>query len=806
MVGANSSSNRLALSYDATASMGGLSLGAGSNAFANMVAVTNGAVLSIAGVLQIGAVSNSGNRMTIGSGGLVSVGNSVAIAGDGNGLALNDGGWLSVSNNFDAAMAGFDFGGGATLEIGGTLSGLGQSLDSERTVILNGASAFMDTSAGGFFVGSNTANNVLLLTNGATMASSAATVGQGASASGNRVQVSGSSWATSGALTVGGQGNSNTVEIDGSGSQLAVGGALVVGQSGNGNSLLIANGATLSSGSAAIGAAAGATGNRVAVSGAGSIWSNTGDLFVGHLGSGSLLELGDQAFLGVGGRLNVRNGSILRFSSMASATAGSYFQSADSIFEFDSITNASTELAVAGIAELESGTSFNYSGNIGVLQAGAGYTNLLVSAGTLVVAGITNATDAALTNLNSDTAGSLIAMDFFTINDDLYLDVQRGSLAESAGFAPGSEMALVGGEIDALATAGDPRAEAQIETLNRLDGSRHGAQLTQLYDQSAPSYLHMQGMLEGLANIRRRGLLPEPRWPDEPRGALGPHRYGSELYGRQSQLWIKGYGSKAERDADAGFSGYDQTVYGTVLGIDKAHGELLTGVAGGYAGSDIDQDNGDTSEATTGYGVLYAAWGTLEWFSDASISYGRSSIETRSGTAFDTKGDTEADQIAFYLGGGKEIAVGNGRFLFTPSLALQGGYFMQEGYTESANNAVPRVIDDYDYLSIQSLLGAKVGTMHRFATFDLMPEIHLNWLHEFNDDADDIGYSLAGGGGNYAFGMQSPVSDLVEAGLALSSRNLLEDEKVVEFTLSLDGRMGDGYSAVGASLRALYEF
>jgi hypothetical protein len=37
-------------------------------------------------------------------------------------------------------------------------------------------------------------------------------------------------------------------------------------------------------------------------------------------------------------------------------------------------------------------------------------------------------------------------------------------------------------------------------------------------------------------------------------------------------------------------------------------------------------------------------------------------------------------------------------------------------------------------------------------------------------------------------------------------RHECEDDEIAELSLSLDGRMGDGYSALGISFRALYEF
>ncbi|MDF7809139.1 autotransporter domain-containing protein [Pontiellaceae bacterium B12219] len=835
-VGGNSASNTFTLKGDASAVADAFVLGGGTNSFDNLVSVTNGAALSIAGDLTVGTTNNMDNRFTIDKGGFVGVGNAVRITGTNNTLELNSGGWLSVSNDFNADQVGFVFGGDATLEVAGTLDGLEAGLDEQRTVILSGTSADWTSSASQFIIGSNSYNNTLIIRGGAQVSSSSATIGHLVSANGNLVEMSGSgsAWDSTTELTVGHAGSNNQLKLSdqasasatgpmvvgfsgnnnlvalGSNTQLTVSDTLTVGKSGSGNRVKISNGAVLQSTGASIGDEAGALGNAVYIDGAGSEWNNSGqDLYVGRLGSQSLLALSDQARLSGVGDLMVQNGSTLRFGSNSTATVSDYAQSGDSVLEFDSMIapgDASTALITAsGSVAFERGAALNYTGELALLNVGTLYTNLLVSANTLIAAGVTNATSAALSNLTSDAAGSLVNVEFTTSSNDLYIQMLRSSLGNSAGFIPGSEMALISDEIDGLASAGNAAAENQLEVANTLNGAQLNAQMTQLYDQGAPTYMHVQGMLQGVANVRRRGLLPEPLW-SRPKGAEGPHRYGRELYGRQSQMWIKGYGSFASRDADSGYSPFDQTVYGTILGVDKAWGDWLAGIAGGYGVSKIDQDNGDTSDASTGYGVLYAAYGTMEWFSDANISYGHSSIDTRSGTAFGSSADFGANQIGYYIGGGKEMAVGNEFVLLTPSIALQGSFYFQDAYTEGGNNAVPMKVDSFDYISMQSVLGIKAGSLHQYLKFALMPEVRLNWIHEFNDEVDDVKYSLVGGTGNYSFGTESPVADMLEAGLSLSSRHELEDDEIAELSLSLDGRMGDGYSALGVSFRALYEF
>ena len=84
----------------------------------------------------------------------------------------------------------------------------------------------------------------------------------------------------------------------------------------------------------------------------------------------------------------------------------------------------------------------------------------------------------------------------------------------------------------------------------------------------------------------------------------------------------------------------------------------------------------------------------------------------------------------------------------------------------------------------------------------LKPEIRTYWLHEFNADPDQIGYSLTGGTGRYTFGVQAPVEDLLELGVGLGAT--FNDR--LEFVLDVDARRSDLYKAITVSGRIMYEF
>ncbi|MCK4565627.1 MAG: autotransporter outer membrane beta-barrel domain-containing protein, partial [Verrucomicrobia bacterium] len=476
---------------------------------------------------------------------------------------------------------------------------------------------------------------------------------------------------------------------------------------------------------------------------------------------------------------------------------GDYYQDADSVLCFGVETNAAGAplnalVSVDGTAEFEEGATLQYHSNVGVLEFDTFYTNLIVEADQLIVGGVTNANALDLEAINLD--GSLVDVLLWEASQNIYGLVGRKYLADSAGFADGSMMARLAKEIDNLSLLGNPNAAAQINLLNGMSSAQQNAQLTQCYERGAPSYEHVQGMTEGLGEIKKHITRHQPA--AAPDGAAGPHRSGQGWQG-----WVKPYGVWADRSAQGGFSGYEHNIHGTLVGADRIEGDALIGVAGGYVRSDIKQDDGDASNAKTGYGVLYASWGTEDWFGDLNMAYGRSKIDQRSGTAFANTTDYDAKNYAFYFGGGKEMKLNDGRFLFTPQASLLWSYYNQEGYTEESTY-LAREVASYDRSSYLSSLGATFAFQQEYDIAVVKPEVRLYWLHEFNTDVDSLDYTISSGGGQYHFFMPAPLENVFEAGLGISCR--FNDE--LDLVFDVDGRFGEDYSAYAVSGRAVFEF
>jgi T5SS/PEP-CTERM-associated repeat protein len=245
---------------------------AGSSNNLLLVADTN-SLLGTSTNLFIG-VSGSFNQMVISNGGLVTnqfgyigsnataFGNTVIVSGAGslwmnqfdlyvgssgagNQLVVSNGGWVRSR----AGFLGYDY-----------------ASSNNQVVVTDAGSGWSNQNA--LFVGYNGAGNRLVISNGGWVRSLFGFVGGGSASSNNEVVVTGA------------------------GSVWSNVGELHMGEQGIGNRLVISNGGTVrNGGDGYIGAGSTSSNNVAVVTGAGSVWSNQSDLYVGGVGTDNRLVI-----------------------------------------------------------------------------------------------------------------------------------------------------------------------------------------------------------------------------------------------------------------------------------------------------------------------------------------------------------------------------------------------------------------------------------------------------------------------------------------------------------------------------------
>ena len=273
---------------------------------------------------------NPGNTLTISSSGSLFnvVYGFVGALSDNNLVTVDGGSW---ANNSDLVIGNYGNNNNLIIQNGGTVSSdygylggfdhthTGSTFDgydayggNNNSVQVTGAGStwttFQDLSVGWSF--SSTGNSLTVDSGGAVSVGGIFYVGY--YGSGNSVTISNGGQLTSSVASYIGNNdsygsvNSNTVHVSGSGSVWNSGGSLFIGNcSGSGNSLIIdSGGQVINSGDGVIGndfISDSSSNNTVHVSGSGSVWNNSGDLYVGGFGSGNslVIDSGGQVINGI---------------------------------------------------------------------------------------------------------------------------------------------------------------------------------------------------------------------------------------------------------------------------------------------------------------------------------------------------------------------------------------------------------------------------------------------------------------------------------------------------------------------------
>lgn len=593
----------------------------------------------------------------------------------------------------------------------------------------------------------------------------------------------------------------NYIHLETTNAVLNVANAIYIGASNSLNTLDIVDGATASAQDLFIGASADASDNVVTVTGSNSTLNVWNDLFIGmetNIYGNNEFRVLEAATAHIGGNLSLSSKSLLKIDYDAQVVVdGDYSQDESSVLALGISTNyAGTNLVVGGTASFAKNATIAVFDDETIVGTTNDFSRALVTSTNLVIDGQEASQillNDSITNL-IDIANDLLDINLIVSNNTIWVDsITRLSLASTSGLEDGTQLANVADEIDFMADAGGSNnvaitmrdfmdTEMDTDGRNKAFHDYYGEKAS-----SAPMHNVINQGLGGIADqLTVRGDNTRTRTGTEsaPAGAEGPHTQNQELQG-----WIAGYGSWADHSAADGFDAYDANLSGFIIGMDLAVSQnILVGLAGGSNSGSVDKDNGASGDTKTTYGSLYASVGAQDWFLDGSVIYGSSSIDQTLGDVFDTTASYDAQNIAFYLGGGKEI-VGN-YLIVTPQASLLANYYKQDAYDEKSS-VMARSVDSFDALYLQSSLGCNLGFYMAMGEITFKPEIRAHWLHEFNANEEDLSYTLLGGtGGLYNMVLQAPVADVLKLGAGVAAKM----GEYLEIRADLDTQWASDYS------------
>lgn len=491
-------------------------------------------------------------------------------------------------------------------------------------------------------------------------------------------------------------------------------------------------------------------------------------------------------------RLNILTGG-LELSEGASVNAG-YGQvkvttgdlilrdNASLTYSFDSLNN------VGGLFDVVAGNLVVSNANVKIVAEGISSTptgSVKVVKSTGVVLGGNSLDDIVdvdfgwLTTRTGSSANGGITVDYG------YSSLTNTSLKD----LDNSLLTMIDGVITNLGTS-------EFYALN-AGGAAEGTSmfrysLSQMPDVSESSFQVSQKVSEQIAarGTEFRSMngfaSSQPRLGQKaPAGAAGP---GQD---KDMQGWVRAYGAFGNRESDGNFTAYDSDTWGSVIGVDKSFGNILVGLAGGYARTDIDGGGTYEAKVDTFHGSVYSTIGGESLFLDLAATYARANTEEHN--AADPKGsEFDSDVYSGYIGLGKSFDLGE-KLSLTPEASLLATYYDQQSYDRSSVGGIGGTVESYDTWSYMGTLGASVSTLHQIDWMNrglaLVPEVRAHWLHDFNADPEDFTFNIAGT--PYVFGVRPREEDLLRIGFGFDIWNWKFQS--TKFEIDYDALLADKY-------------
>lgn len=219
-------------------------------------------------------------------------------------------------------------------------------------------------------------------------------------------------------------------------------------------------------------------------------------------------------------------------------------------------------------------------------------------------------------------------------------------------------------------------------------------------------------------------------------------------------VFVNGLGGYGSRDARGEELGFRFVRYGATAGADwRFSDEVFAGVAVGWEGSEADfrQSAGGDLDDDQFQGSLYATWSPGSFYVDGIASYSyhdfdvrrrivlSPTVVTNPGTRLNrtARGDTHANEIGLSVGTGYDFQ--HEGWSFGPRARFDYTKLKIDGYKESGAGGLNLRVNDQTVRSVATVLGAQASYSISMDWGVLVPQLRVDWEHEFQDDARKVG-------------------------------------------------------------------
>jgi len=272
-------------------------------------------------------------------------------------------------------------------------------------------------------------------------------------------------------------------------------------------------------------------------------------------------------------------------------------------------------------------------------------------------------------------------------------------------------------------------------------------------------------------------------------------------------VWGQAFGGHASQNERDDVPGYSANYGGLLVGVDKSISDNWR--AGGvfsYSNTAINDEGDAAGDNTTvnSYGLIgYASYTSQSWYTNLSAGVVQQSYSTNrqvdftgfSGTA---NGHFSGQQYVTRAEVGYPLTVGGATV--TPLASLTYSNLHQNGYTEGGGNGAALTVNSTHSASVKSSLGAKLEQAFPTAYGNFVPELRLQWLHEYDHTQQVTGASFAAdptGETGFTTVGPSPTSDMADVSVGVT---LLRANNMT-LTVRYELQAGGGFVSQTGSLR-----
>lgn len=417
---------------------------------------------------------------------------------------------------------------------------------------------------------------------------------------------------------------------------------------------------------------------------------------------------------------------------------------------------------------------------------------LLIDANTL------SATPANL-NVQNDSSLPMISFSSYKDGNKLYLVASRNA----SYYGSNSGNASLGSVLDNLANTASGDI---INVIAELDRSGNAANARRM--EPIVNYGVVQA---GYATAQQFNQSVINRIEQAPVAATNQYTMANGLFAvgesGKTGAWTQALGTVMHQGGEGANSGYNATVDGILVGIDRLFYEhILVGFCFGYAYNkikslDLNTVSGIDSSQANIYGGIISEDNYLNAILSFAYNRYNSSRQIYFGSVNRTaKSDYGGNQFSAYIEGGYNFR--NTGFKITPLVSMQYLHLHINEYSESGAGDINLTVENQKYNVLQSGLGVKLSYPIRKKETTFIPELHFRWLYDFIGDRQQTTSQFTGGGASFSTNGSNPPRSSYNAGVKL---NILTNYGIT-VSLDYDLEMKTNFHSHNGYINVRYEF